>query len=259
MEDLQRGISVLEQAVAVFPATTSVGEHTRHNLAALLLASYQVGRDRAHLDRAIRLQEDLVAAAPEERSTRPMVTAMLATSLWRRAELARARSDLDRAVDLFRRAEAGMTGAADHPTVLANLGGCLHDRHGATGDDADLLQAEAVLRRAIALTGADSPRAAGATANLATVLRDRHQREHRPELLDEAVASFRAACRQGLEVGVLTALVTAQRWGAWAAARDAWDEAAEAYGLAWQALRRVFQIQLLRGDKERSLRLAKDV
>ena len=64
---------------------------------------------------------------------------------------------------------------------------------------------------------------------------------------DAAIDAFRKASELGLAIAPAITLGTAQAWGAWAGEREAWAEAAEAYGDGLAAIDRLYRTQLLPG------------
>ncbi len=66
----------------------------------------------------------------------------------------------------------------------------------------------------------------------------------------EGVGMYGEAVRDGLVASLEWALAAALRWGHWASRRASWDEAAQAYGHALDAVQRLFREQLLRRHKE---------
>jgi len=84
---------------------------------------------------------------------------------------------------------------------------------------------------------------------LAESLRMRYERDRRCADLEHAVTAFRASCTD-VASHAEHALTCAGRWGSWAAERHAFSEAAEAYGIAVHAARKVFEGQLVRRQTE---------
>jgi CHAT domain-containing protein/tetratricopeptide (TPR) repeat protein len=100
-------------------------------------------------------------------------------------------------------------------------------------------------RASLRLTAESAPERASREFNLATLLERRGAEQQ-----TEAVAMYSDAVRHGLNGSLEWALAAARRWGGWAAAREDWDEACQAYGHAMDVLQRLFRIQLLREEKE---------
>lgn len=200
----------------------------------------------------------------------------------------RRREDIDTAVQLLS-GELNDDDHRD-PARLTNLGNALLTRFETQGDPNDLARAGTTQLRAVELTcGGDwqlasrHNNAANALATTAdeygddnaaqaavehyraalaltpTEAHERASREYnlalRLELGDEAdraeaVQRFRNAVRSGLNGSHEWALAAAMRWGAWASSRGSWSEACEAYGYALDLVHRLFQVQLLRMDRE---------
>jgi CHAT domain-containing protein len=120
----------------------------------------------------------------------------------------------------------------------------------ATGDPGLGERAIAEYRAALALTGPTAPERASREYNLGLSLREMVESAGEPAYLDEAVAMFRAAVRNGMVSAVEWALGAARNWGEWAASREAWPEACEAYEAGLAATEELFRAQVLRADKE---------
>lgn len=95
-----------------------------------------------------------------------------------------------------------------------------------------------------------SPRLPACLSNLAACLVQRHTAGGSPGDRRRATATFRHAARSSLAVAPGLTLAAADQWRQWAAARRAWPEAAEAGGYGLDAMRGLFQAQLLRPAKE---------
>jgi tetratricopeptide (TPR) repeat protein len=109
------------------------------------------------------------------------------------------------------------------------------------------------LRRAIGLleqvaTGAGEGFDAGrAQVELAGALRRRYQRGRRPADRARAVSAYRAGLPAELETMVDQAMADAAEWGAWAAQRRSWAEAAEAFTVAIRAADEIYLANVGRG------------
>ena len=125
-----------------------------------------------------------------------------------------------------------------------------------TGDWSHLERAIAAYEGAIGVTGPTASELASRELNLASAYERAYRAHARPDDLDRARAAYRNACAHGLERAYEWALAAAQRWGTWAAQREAWDESVEAAGAGLDALERLFDSQITREDKEAWLRTA---
>jgi len=103
----------------------------------------------------------------------------------------------------------------------------------------DLDRAVELLERSVASDRAGFE-AAGGQVHLADALRQRYQR--RPDRRDRerAIAAYRAGLPAQLEISIDQAMRSAARWGAWAASRRSWPEAAEAFSVAVQASNEIY-------------------
>jgi CHAT domain-containing protein len=113
----------------------------------------------------------------------------------------------------------------------------------ARGDSRDLDRAIARLEQAVNLVPADTPDRPEWLIAYATALRERQDAQS-GVAVEQVTEAFREACLRGLETSVESARDAGVAWGAWALSRAAWAEAAEAYGFAWSAARRLFSAQI---------------
>ena len=130
--------------------------------------------------------------------------------------------------------------SADAPFVCRSLADSLLQRaDSGRQQPADLDRAIELLERA-ASSGRTGFEAAGGQLELADALRKRYQRSSRPRDRVRAIAEYRASLPMRLETAIDQALGGAARWGAWAAQRRSWAEAAEAFTLAVKALDEIY-------------------
>jgi hypothetical protein len=133
---------------------------------------------------------------------------------------------------------------------LNNLANGLGARYADNGDAGDLEESIRKYQDAILLTPETAQQLASRFYNLANALRRRWQNNgERQDLLDAAVY-YQRACAAGMERDPRWAFFAARNWGAWAAARKSWREAAKAYGYGFAALDRLVGVQLSRSAKE---------
>ncbi len=125
-----------------------------------------------------------------------------------------------------------------------------------TGDAEDLNRAALIFANTAAATPPESPELPMRLNNLGVVLRDRYKLLGDPADRDRATSAFRRACQAGMAVDTPWSLRASLSWGAWAADRMDWPEAAEAYMFGMAAAHQLFQVQLVREHAEAMLRLA---
>jgi CHAT domain-containing protein len=113
----------------------------------------------------------------------------------------------------------------------------------ARGDDRDLARAIDRLEHAVELSPGDSTDRPEWLMAYATALRARHD-ARLGVAVEQVTEAFREACLLGLEASPESARSAGVSWGGWALSRGEWAEAAEAYGLAWSAVRRLFAAQI---------------
>src|SRR5262249_50244938 len=186
---------------------------------------------------------------------RPLYLNNLANALVSRSGQDDSRADLDQAVVTWERGVAEIPPDSPFlPLLLTNLGAGLGERSRRTGSAGDLDRAVRLQQQAVTLAPAGAPGRPSRLNNLASSLARRSLRSHDPADLRAATESYDRAARDGLEVAVQSALLSARSWGDWAFERQEWSEAARAYGLAGEAVERLWRVQPLRRDQEAALR-----
>jgi CHAT domain len=109
-------------------------------------------------------------------------------------------------------------------------------------------------REAVARTPPGSRDRLEDLSNLGMSLALRHQRTKHEGDLQAAIRAWQQSCAQGLDIAPDLVLEVAILWAQLAKGRDAWAEAATAYGYGLDAVERLVQVQLARRDKETRLR-----
>ena len=169
-------------------------------------------------------------------------------------------SDLERAAALAE--EAVGTGPTDPltPAKFLNTLGAARWRLYARDGNIDNLQAAIrAWRQTLRTLPPDSPEEPIYLNNLAVALSHRFMFNNADDDRSSATSTFREACRTGTEVRPEWALLAARTWGAWADARQAWPEAAEAYRYGLTALDHLFRAQFNREHKEQWLLEAQSI
>lgn len=162
---------------------------------------------------------------------------------------------LDRAVDAGRRGiESLPRGSADLPMLLEGQAERLFLRHLAGHDPADLDRAIEHWERAADVAPAGGSGRISSRAGLAGGLIARHGLNGDPKALARARALLREVCAGGLDRAAGQVWTSARQWIQWAFAREAWEEAAEAWPHADRALARLLAAQLGRRARETWLR-----
>lgn len=214
----------------------------------------------ADLDAAIVALQEAVDRVPAGHTYRPTYINNLGKAMSDRYERTGHLADLDASLAAFR--EAVDDEPADSPhrrRYVANLGASLAARCGRTGRLADLDAAIAAYREAGAGAPTDSADRPRYLLNLGSALRRRYQITRTLDDLEGGIAAFEQTCQFGLVVAPAEALKGARAWGAWAAFRHRWPEAAQACDAGLQAIEQLYEIQLLPGAKETWLRESQDL
>ena len=264
LSDLDRQIDCYQEASPL--AAPDNDEHCGilANLAGALNQRYESTRSAADLERAIA-----VAGQALDRDSgnaiRGALFNCLASALHNRSLRNKNRgdaaqmADLSQAIELYRRHLAlAESEGTDRAGVLSNLGYTLRDRYDRTKNTADLDEAIAACRHAVEGVPPGSPPRAMFLNQLANALQERHAINHSAADLEGAVAAYREACKGGLGTAVIEGTLRgSDNWGAWRL-REAWQEAAEAYGYGLSAIDLLVRTQLSRQHKETWLKRAEE-
>jgi tetratricopeptide (TPR) repeat protein len=237
ISDLNAAVDAAERAVELTRPDSEDRSPRLGLLGTALNRKYERVGDVAALEAAIRAHETAAELAPGD----PVTINWLAMALARRHGEYGALADLDRAIEGFEQA------LRQHPepaAVLTNLGNALHARYQVTGHASDLNAAIEALEQGVEATPSDSPDISNRLGNLANGLRARFELDGSPTDLVRAIDAYRRGCSEPDESAPLTDLNMAQRWARWAAERDSWPEAADAYKSALSATRRLFRLRL---------------
>jgi CHAT domain-containing protein len=144
------------------------------------------------------------------------------------------RGDLDAAINDWQTARAHPLAEPEiADAATSNLGAALWERHTETGDRGDLDQAVALLE--LSPDSARGPLQPGRYFTLAGALRRRHELDGAVADMQAAREAYRRACAIGAAANPGVALASGQQWGEWAASRQAYAEADEAYQVATAA------------------------
>jgi tetratricopeptide (TPR) repeat protein len=250
LDDLNRAIALLQEAAEVHDPTMAPGANKPFNaaMATLLRSRYLRTRDPADIDEAIRL---LAEALGDGTDANPAILTNLGNALLNRYDDCGEQEDLFPAVDLQQQA-VSRTPPGDWQLASRynNAGNALKAAWRATGDPELGERAVSQYRESLRLTAENAPERASREYNLAGSLHRQCVENSDTALIGEAVSAFRRAVHHGLNSSLEWALSAAHQWGAWAVARESWDEAGAAYAQALDAVDRLFRIQLLRADKE---------
>ncbi|MFJ4525564.1 CHAT domain-containing protein [Streptomyces sp. NPDC088810] len=166
-------------------------------------------------------------------------------------------ADLQEAIGLARKAlDFVPPSSASYPNATNLLAHALLDGFLSAGDPAVLDEAATLLRGGIEADQGSVHGRLFLPSSLARVLTCRYEIDvvgHAADR-DEARALFRRAVTAGLVMCPDLARADSGAWGRWAARREAWGEAAEAYGYGLRAMEQLFRAQLTRATKESRLR-----
>ena len=199
----------------------------------------------------IDLLEQAVEAVPSGSHEQGRHLTNLGTTLGTRHEESARPEDLQKALEVLTQAyDLGERygDCADRATFL------LESRNTAplstTQSPQRLDFAIAHLQQGIALTSPQAPHLANILYALSRCLESRFELTGEPAGLEAAVDAYLHRVSRGVVSQPGTVLAAGHSWGDWAVERCAWQEAAEGYGFALQAMDELLSAQLLRREKE---------
>jgi hypothetical protein len=192
-QDLSRAIELLRRAAAEDKVPASERAGFRNDLGVALRDRHELTGSQEDLDEATAIHRSLAGEggpADATRNDRAMYLNNLGLDLRLRYRVGDGDAR-DPSVRAFRAAAETAEGSSDYPPMLMDLAVGLMDRYRAAGDVADLDEAIAAFRTAVAMTRHGALLAARAAANLGLALEMRFHRIGDRGDLDAAVSALR--------------------------------------------------------------------
>jgi tetratricopeptide (TPR) repeat protein len=258
-------LDFLDEAIGVFRVTAgrstgAAGAERLQNYGVTLLARFKRYQSPDDLDQAISQFRAAARVSPPGSVSRAAATNSLGNALFARYDLLGRDADMDAAIRAHEEAvHNARKGSVDRAMYQSNLGVSLMLR-GQQGDSAgDIDAAIREQESAVADVPHDSQEYIKVVAGLADSLATRAAMTRSGPDAERAQALYRRATVSGLDRLPEQAIGSGRSWGTWAAARNAFAEAAEAFGYALEAVQRLFSTQLTRPHKEAWLRDAQGI
>lgn len=257
--DLDRAIDTLD---TVLSGPTRGGAHSAaalNTLGVALRDRYHLSADPDDLRRCLTALEQATVSSPAttHASLPGVILNNYGAALLDRYASTGDLLDLTRSTAAYEESVATTpVGNPNRPRFLVNLATGLLFQYEHRYDIQDLDRAVRVLDEALAEApdgGVNRPRVLMA---LARSLYTRYRQLGRRADRSRAVEAYRAGCTTGLASQPGPSLVMATEWAERAFEEGVWSEAAEACGLAFQAMTGLFEAQFGREHKERWLRAA---
>ena len=248
---LDQAIAYWQAAVDLAPPASTLQAARMNNLGDGLRTRFMHTHDLQDLERAIDFLQQAVAAVPSGSQEQARHLTNLGTALMTRHEESDRPEDLQKALEVLTQAYDLGERYRDVREPAAFLLGVTE--YSAFLDDQSpqrLDSAIAHLQQGIALTSPQAPHLANILYALSRCLESRFKLTGEPAGLQAAVDAYRNACQRGALSQPGTVLAAGRSWGDWAVERCAWQEAAEGYGYALQAMDELLSAQLLRREKE---------
>ncbi|WP_043663274.1 CHAT domain-containing tetratricopeptide repeat protein [Streptomyces xylophagus] len=256
LADLAQSIELARAALELTPAGSPSRWAHLMGLGIAVRHRYERSGDPSDLDEAITLWQEALDGALDTPSVQASILTGLALAYYGKHRHTRDARDLQEGIDRARKVvELTAPSAALSGSAVNSLATGLLERFWRDRDPSDLDEAEAMLRQAAAAHQGGVHGLLYLHGTLARVLSNRYQHAvvGDPAELEEARSLFRQAVTAGLVLSPEDARADSMAWGSWAAGRNSWDEAAEAYGYGLQAMEQLFRVQLTRAAKEQEL------
>ncbi len=254
---LEEAIDLLREATA--GRRSSTGNDTAlFTLGSCLMDKYQAFGDSAVGAEAIRILEDLLAHTPENSPDREVRLGNLAAALILRhvhEPDTHAEDFLDRAERLLEEAVSRSKGL-DRARHLVNLAQCVMQRSGHEKSEPGMRRLVGLMEEACALCPVEAANGAAYRINLAMGYAKLYELTEDPAALARGLGLLREASAAGVDQYPLAVMRLARGWGDQSSHRGRWDEAAETYGYALDALDRLVDESSVREHKQQWLRQA---
>ena len=253
-------ISFLDEAIEVFrrtvhePAGSAVPER-RQNFGVALLTRFKRYLSAADLEQAIDQFRAVTSLSPQGSVIHAAGANSLGNALSLRFDLLGHGEDLTAAIRTYEEAvQSARENSIDRAMYRANLGVGLLRRAELSHSAEDI---EAAVREQ-EIAAADVPQTSQerirVLAGLADSLAARASSTGSAADAERAREAYRSVTRAALERLPEQAIGSARSWGTWAAARESFPEAAEAWSCGLQAMEQLFRGQVTRLHKETWLR-----
>ncbi|MDP9053266.1 MAG: CHAT domain-containing protein [Acidobacteriota bacterium] len=260
-------LAYLDEAIALWlrvkdmvPERSPERPRMLHELGKGLHDRYERRHNIADLNAAIVCWQEANRIIAPDSSSRSIILNALGNGLLRRYDVSDDIADLNQAIELLR--QGLQLTAPDSPSRslrLNSLGIALRRRASARHSQADLNEAVSVLREATRLEPEGSPPRPVTYSNLGNALSDLFALTADPADFEAAETAWRTACDAGLKHHPAAALAAARNWGEFAAGRQLWTKAAQAFAYGASAVENLFRAQLLRGNRESWLHEARNL
>jgi hypothetical protein len=250
-------LSFLDEAIDVFRATVARAPSPErlHNFGVTLLARFKRYQSADDLDHAISRFREAADVSPPVSVIHAAATNSLGNALFLRFDLLGQDADMDAAISAHAEAvRSARENSIDRAMYQANLGVSLMIRGQRANSAQDIDAAIREQESAAAGIPHASQEYIRVLAGLADSLAVRATLTGSGADARRAREAYRTTTLAGLERLPEQAIGSAGSWGTWAADRQSFPEAAEAFGYGLQAVNRLFATQLTRLHKETWLR-----
>ncbi len=258
-------ITYLDAAIEVFRGTVDESAdpavpERRQNYGVALLTRFKRYQWPADLDQAIGQFRMVARTSPAGSVIRAAATNSLGNALSLRFDLLGQDDDMAAAISAHQEAvRNARENSIDRAMYRANLGVSLLHRGEQSGSAEDLDAAVREQEIAAAEVPQTSQEHVRVLSGLADSLAARAAMAGAGADAERARQAYLSATRAGLERLPEQAIGSAGNWGTWAAARESFAEAAEAFSYGLLALEQLFRAQATRRHKETWLRDAQGI
>ncbi len=252
LADMEAAVTLMRQALELVPSDSRVLHNMiSYNLGLILMDRYERTEQEEDMRQAIELFQDAIEHFPKNSVSQADAYISLGNILRKRYHKRGQKEDLANSIVAIRRAAQMLPSDSSVLSRAYNdLGNALRDLYANTKELATLNEMIQVFESALKLAPFESTHRPITLSNLGGALRDRYILLAEQADLQRAKEDYVEACQRGMQLLPILTLETARSWGSWAADREDWTEAAQAYRYAIQAIEYLYRIQLLQTDRE---------
>ena len=249
--DLYSAINIFQQAMEIAPTNHPEKSLLLNNLGNGYLQLFKQNQNMSDINKSIDMFEEAVSVMNPSNPNRSLFQGSLGIGYFTRYQFSASLPDLNRGEENLRQSLLSISEDAPvYHMLLSNLGACLLNQYDYSKSRESLDGVIATLEAALKAAPDESPARATVMNNLGEAYRRLYDYTHNGIDFTKAVNAYRVSCQLGKEKAYYAVLISSYNWGNWAIERNSWEEAVEAFTFSRHVIEQLFQIQLVRSDKE---------
>jgi len=260
LDDMRRAISVIKQALENTEMNAPVRPVLLNNLGLCFHELALCGGDLENLTKAVEAYREASLAKPQSGYKWLERRNNLSTGLRDMAEYLHRTEALADAIKIWQELQQNINISGSLKVmVYTNLSVALADYARQSGQPQVIGEAVSLSKHCLQMISAGDTMFPAVMNNWGWVLRSQARLLNNNANYAEATIAYRQVCQTGMEKAPQEVLRSACRWGAWALECSDWKTAAEAYTYGVEAQRRLYETQLLPGDRRQWLAAAPEL